>query len=77
MQAGNSWLLHVGSSFPARIEPGPPELAAWSLHHWITREVPKVVLFSSSAFLGCMNSYLFGGKRILKLFFLSALKILD
>ena len=23
------------------IEPGPPALAAWSLTHWTTREVPR------------------------------------
>ena len=24
------------------IEPGPPELGAWSLTHWTTREAPRV-----------------------------------
>ena len=36
---------YVGSSFPwPGIEPTPLALEAWSLNHWITKEVPKSIL---------------------------------
>ena len=37
------WPHHAecGILGPARIEPKPPALGAWSLHHWATREVSK------------------------------------
>ena len=33
------------------IEPGPPALGAWSLNHWITREVPKTRVLKESSMI--------------------------
>ena len=30
------------------IEPGPPALDAWSVSHWIAREVPDLIIISFS-----------------------------
>ena len=41
------WLHCVacGILIPWRIKPMPPEVEAWSLNHWTTREVPTNILY--------------------------------
>ena len=54
------------------IEPGPPELATWSLSHWTTREVPTTTYFcfikSHSFFMDAISS--FENSEILRSLFL-------
>ena len=65
---GGMWDLqgqHVGSSSLTCSEPRPPELGAWSLSHWTTREVPKRYYFEGTKHSQSQNltSFLLGKKK--------------